>query len=317
MKAVISSLITDKFLSELHANFPDVDFEVAETPDEQKLHIKDADVFLGVPSREVFLAADKLRWLQCPGTGIDRIMAVPEILDSDVVVTNARGPHANPIADHTMGMIISFAHNLRELYDDQKAHRWDLRKYDQRMVELGGSTMGILALGDIGSAVARRAHAFGMDVYAVDAREMDPPPEVKEVWGTERLDDLLKISDWFVITVPFTEKTKGLIDRRRIEMMKPGAHLIVVSRGEIVDEEALVDALRSGHLAGAGLDVTAVEPLPADNPLWDLENVVITPHVSALTAEMWEGRRQIFQENLRRFLANEPFLYVCNKREGY
>lgn len=317
MKIVIAALLSDPFLRELRAEFPNVTFEEAPTPAVQKHHIRDADVFFGWPSREVFQAAERLRWVHCPGTGIDQIASVPELISSNVVLTNARGPHANPMADHVFCMILTFAHRDRELWEDQRAHRWDSRKYDGRMMELSGRTMGILALGDIGMAVARRAHAFGMAVYAVDIRSMPTPPFVQEVWEPERLDELLTLSDWFVVTAPLTAKTKGLIDRRRIEFVKPGAHLIVISRGGIVDEDALIDALRSGRIAGAGLDAMACEPLPPDSPLWDMDNVILTPHSSALTPEMWEGRRQLFKENLRRFLANEPFLYVCDKQAGF
>ena len=316
MKVIIADMLTGEFLGDLRASFPDVQFVEAATPVAQLAHVGDADAFFGWPSREVFRAAERLRWLHNPGTGIDRISEVPDIVHSDVVLTNARGPHAAPMADHVLG-IVAFAHRSRELWEDQQARRWEPRKYDGRMVELGGSTMGILALGDIGKAVARRAHAFGMEVYAVDKRSVERPPEVQEVWGLERLDELLGLADWFVVTAPLTEGTRGTIDRRRIGLLKPGSHLIVVSRGGIVDEDALVDALRSGRIAGAGLDVMAEEPLPSDNPLWGLDNVILAPHVSALTPEMWEGRREIFKENLRRFLANEPFLYVCDKSAGF
>lgn len=274
-------------------------------------------MFCGDPSREVFLAAQRLQWIQCPGTGIDKIVSTPELRDSDVILTNARGPHANPMADHAFGMILTFAHCLREQWEDQKAHYWDTAKYDERVLELDGSTLGILALGGIGMAVARRGYGFGMEVYAVDAQPMSVPPEVKDVWGLDRLDELLQMSDWFVVTAPFTAETEGLIDRRCLELIKPGAYVIAISRGGILDEEALIEGLHSGRIAGAGLDVTAVEPLPADSPLWDMENVILSPHASALTAEMWEGRRQIFKENLRRFLADEPFLYVCDKQAGF
>lgn len=317
MKIILSALLNDRFVSDLHTSFPDVEFVTATTEEQQLNSIADADAIFGWPSSTVLSAGHRLRWIQHPGTGIDRIMSSPDMVNSDVVLTNARGPHANPMADHVMGMIISFAHNMRELAEDQKAHRWDLPKYDLRMTELGGSTMGILALGDIGMAVARRAHAFGIKVYAVDKNPKPPTPEVIEVWGTERLDELMAMSDWFVIAAPLTNETKGFIDRRKIELLKPGAHMIVISRGGIVDEDALINGLRSGRIAGAGLDVTSVEPLPPDSPLWDMDNVIISPHVSALTEEMWEGRRQIFKENLRRFINNEPFLYVCDKEDGF
>ena len=317
MKVIMAAMLTEEFLGDLRATFPDVEFVEAATSEVQLAHVGDADAFFGWPSREVFRAAERLRWLHNPGTGIDRISEVPDIVDSDVVLTNARGPHAAPMADHVFSIVLAFAHRSRELWEDQQAHRWEPGKYDSRIVELGGSTMGILALGDIGRAVARRAYGFGMEVYAVDKRPVERPPEVQEVWGLERLDELLGLSDWFVVTAPLTEQTRGMIDRRRIGLLKPGSHLIVISRGGIVDEDALVDALRSGRIAGAGLDVMAEEPLPPDNPLWGLDNVILAPHVSALTPEMWEGRRKIFKENLRRFLANEPFLYVCDKEAGF
>ena len=306
-----------RFVKELRTDFPDLMFQPADTMEEQERQIRDADVYYGFPSREVFLAAERLRWLHVPGTGIDKITTIPELIDSDVVLTNARGPHASPMADHVFGLIIALAHHLHEQWDDQQARRWDTFKYYGRVVELSGRTMGIHALGDIGMAIARRAHGFGMPVYAVDARPGPAPPEVKEVWGPERLDDLMRVSDWFVVTAPLTEETRGVIDRRRIGLLKDGAYMVVISRGGIVDEDALADSLRSGRLAGAALDATAEEPLPNDSPLWDMDNVILSPHASALTPEMSEGRRRIFKENLRRFLANEPFLYVCDKLAGF
>ena len=317
MKVVVGTMVTDEFLGDLRASFPDVTFHPAATEEEQKREIADADIVYGRPTREVFLAADRLRWIQWDGTGIDDLASVPELADSDVVLTNMRGPHAAPMADHALGMILALAHRRRDLWEDQRQHRWEQAKYDGRMVELGGRTMGILALGDIGLAIARRANAFDMEVYAVDLKPVPSPPEVREVWSPDRLDELLGISDWFVVTVPLTSKSRGMLDRRRLGLLKPGARLIVMSRGGIVDEAALLEGLRSGRIAGAGLDVFDQEPLPQESPFWDMENVVFSPHVSALSPQMWEGRREIFKENLRRFLANQPFLYTCDKREGF
>ena len=306
-----------EFVDEVQAAFPQVTVKAAGTAEDQVREIRDADAYYGFASRDVFRAADKLSWLHWPGTGIDKATKIPELLESDVVLTNARGPHAPPMADHAIGMMVNLAHRWRELFEDQRAHRWETPQYVGRYVELAGRTMGILALGDIGTEVARRAHGFGMKVYAVDKYPKPPPPEVTEVWGLDRLDEMLGISDWFVVTAPLTAETRGLMDRRRVGLLKDGAYVIVISRGEIVDEEALLDSLRSGKLAGAGLDATAEEPLPADSPFWDMDNVVITPHASAYTPEMEMGRTEVFKENLRRFLANEPFLYVCDKRAGF
>jgi len=301
----------------LRAAFPNVAFEPVTTDEEQAREIRDADVCYGWPTREAFLVADRLRWVHCPATGINQISDIPELIESDTVLTNARGPHAPPMADHVFGMMLTLAHRLEEMWRDQRAHVWDPSKYQSRFVELRGRTIGILALGDIGTQVARRAHGFGMEVYAVDKHPMPTIPEVTSLWGLERLDKLLEMSDWFVITAPLTSETRGLIDRRRVGLLKEGAYVVTISRGGIIDEEALIEGLRSGRIAGAGLDVMAQEPLPDESPLWDMDNVVMTPHASALTPEMYEGRHQIFIENMRRFLDNKPFLYVCDKRAGF
>ena len=333
MKVVITPLPVDidaekedqKFIEKLKTAFPTVTFRFATTVDEQVREIKDADVYCGPASRKVFLAAERLRWLHHPGMGIDGIGDIPELIESDVVLTNCPGPHAAPMADHAFGMVLTLAHLLHKLWDDQRAHRWDRMQYSRRQVEVTGRAMGILALGEVGLAVARRAQGFGMKVYAVD-RHPDSvrqrsdgglPTENGDVWGTERLDDMLRIVDWFVVTAPLTAETRSLIDRRKFGLMKPSSYVIAISRGGIIDEAALIDALRSGQIAGAGLDALEVEPLPDDSPLWDMDNVLISSHASALTPELFDGRREIFKENLRRFLANEPFLYVCNKRAGF
>jgi len=321
MKIVIGTTIGegfDEFMEELRDTWPDITFQTAATPDEQLKEIEDADVFVGHPSREVFLAAKQLRWIHAPATGINWIMNLPELVESDVVLSNSLGPHATSMADHVLGMMITFAHHMRELWDDQRKHVWGAQKFFHGAYEeLAGRTCGILALGDIGKAVARRAYGADMDVYAVDIRPMDPIPEVKEVWGLDRLDDLLRISDWFIVTAPLTHKSKGMIGERELALMKPTARLIVISRGGIVEEKALIDALRNDTIAGAGIDAFETEPLPADSPFWDMDNVLLSPHASGITPEMWEGRREILKENLRRYLAGEPLLYVCDKEAGF
>ena len=330
MKIVMAPITLDPepdetFHDELRSAFPQVTIEAANTEDEQKRLIRDADVYYGWPPREVFLAADRLRWLHLPATGADMINDVPELIESDVVVTNARGPYAPPMADHVFGMMLSLTHRLGEQHDDQRAHRWETAKYSRRQVELRGRTMGILALGDVGFQVAKRAPGFDMKVYAVDKhpdRVLQRhggalPPQVSELWGLERLDEMLQLSDWFIVTAPLTPESRRMIDKRRVGLLKEGAYVVLISRGGIVDEDALIEGLRSGRIAGAGLDVTAVEPLPGDSPLWDMDNVVLSPHACSMTPEMFDERKEIFKENLRRFLANEPFLYVCDKRAGF
>ena len=317
MKVVLASLMNDEFLKDLTETFPDVDFAVANSPDDQQREIRDADVFFGMPSRDVFVAGERLRWLQIPGTGVDKAVEIPELVDSDVVLTNARGPHTNPMADHVMAAILAHAHRIGEMLGDQRKHHWHSEGYVRRIVELEGTRMGVMAMGDIGRAVALRAAAFGIEVYAVDILAMGPPPGVREVWPVERLDEMLGMVDWLVVTTPLTAATSGMVDRRRLSLLKEGAFVVVVSRGGIVDEEALVAGLHSGKIGGAALDVTAVEPLPEDSPLWDAPNMWISPHVSAESVQLIERRKAIFKENLRRYLAAEELLHVCDTEKGY
>ena len=306
----------DVFVREMQSTFPAVEFVEAVEEADQVREAVDAEVYYGWPSRDVFLAAKSLKWIHCPGTGIDKLLEVPELVESDIPVTNAREPHVAPMADHVFGFIIALAHKLHWMWDDQKSKRWRMYDYGWKQLDLEGSTMGILAFGNIGRAVAKRARGFDMDVYAVD-KFPRPSEYAEEVWGLDRLNDLLSISDWLVVTAPITGETRGMIGREQMRLMKRGAHVIVISRGGIVDEYALSKEIEAGHLAGAGIDAFDPEPPAPDNPLWENPNVIISPHASAFTPGLYIGRREVFKENFRRYLAGEPFLHVCDKQLGY
>lgn len=317
MKVVIGTdHVGAQFADDLRAEFPEVEFVAAYTPEEQVPAVAGADAFFGWPTRETFLAASDLRWIHCPGMGIDKIAAVGEIVESDVPVTNAPGTHVIPMAEYTLGTMIALAHRFQESFTDQQAKVWDTQKYSGRIVELAGTTVGIHGLGAIGRAVARRAAAFGMTIYAVDPHPAEIPDVVAECWDPDRLDDLATRANWLVISSPIIPETRGVFDARRISLMPEGSYVIIVSRGAVVDERALADALRSGHLAGAAIDATEKEPLPSESPLWDLDNVIVTSHVSALSPQLYELRRQTFKANLRRFVNGDPLQNVCDKRAG-
>ncbi len=303
-------------LEEFRTEFPEADFRLAETPEQQIEKMRDAEVLIGHPCRQAVIDARKLRWIQSPVTGIDFVRSIPELVDSDIVVTNVPAVHAEALADHVFGMILTFAHHMRELWQAQKDRRWVREEFLGKIIELQDRTMGILALGHVGRAVAKRAGAFGMNVYGVDISRSPAPDGVKEVWPVERLDELLGISDWFVVTAPLTDQTEGMIDRRRVGLLKPGGYMIVISRGGIVDEQAVAQGLRSGRIAGAGLDAMAQEPPDMENPgpLWELDNVLLTPHTGGATAGVFPGRQQGCRENLRRYLAGEPLQWVCDKK---
>ena len=318
MKVVLAYDLGDAYVQDLRNSFPEVDFRPAYTVEAQLREVPDAEVQFGLMSGEVFRAAKQLRWFHFIGIGFDVVLkGAPGLVESDVVMTNARETHVIAMADHALAMVLAFAHRVPDLVEDRRAHRWDTLKYQGAMRELAGTTMGVLAMGDIGRAVARRASGFDMKVYGIDVLQMDPPEGVQKVWGPERLDEVLALSDWFVVTAPLIDSTRGLLDRERLARLKRGAYVIVVSRGGIVLEDALAEALSSGHVAGAALDAVDPEPLADDSPLWDLPNVIMSPHVSADSPEMWERRRQIFKENLRRHLAGETLLNICDKKKGF
>lgn len=314
---IASTHLGERFIDGLRLEFPGVQFAPAYSPADQAREARDADVFFGWPDRRTFETAKKLRWIACPGAGVDRIVAVEEIVNSTVVLTNAPGPHAAPMADYALGVMLALAHRLPQSVKEQQERVWRTESYHSRIVELGGRTIGLYGLGAIGRAIAKRAASFDMTVYAVDPHPAEVPSYVKACWPPSGLDQLCRAADWLVIAAPYTTETRRTIDRRRIALMKPGAYVVVVSRGGIVDEAALADGLREGRLAGAALDATEVEPLPPTSPLWGMPSVIITPHVSALSPEMYEGRRRIFRENLRRFVAGDDLLHVCDKRAGY
>ena len=318
MKVVLDSEADREFVAELRNSFPSVNFCQAPTEADQVREIPDAEVLFGAITPAVFEAAGKLRWCHFVGAGFDKLVrGNPAFVASDVVLTNAPGTHAMAMADHVMGMILMFAHRLVDMLDDQRAHRWDVDKYRAQIRELEGTTMGLLAVGSIGRAVAVRAQAFGIRVYGVDLKPMKPPEGVAEVWTLEGLERLLRISDWFVVTAPLTDGTEGLLNRDRIGRLKQGSHLIVISRGGIVDETAVVEGLRSGSIAGAGFDAVETEPLPDESPLWDMPNVLISPHVSGDSPQTWERRYRIFKDNLARYLKGDPLLHICDKRAGF
>jgi len=306
-----------QFANELIDSFPDIEFVVAYDAEDHPKVIKDADAFFGWPNGEAFAAAEKLQWIACPGMGIDKIVAYQNIVDSDVPITNAPGTHVTSMGDHVIGAMVGLTHRFQEAFEDRRNKYWDTEKYNSRITEITGTTVGIFGLGAIGRAVAERASAFGITIYAIDPAPSELPESIKECWDLDRLDDLCKVSNFLVIAAPVLDATRGTIDARRLSLMPEGSYVIVISRGEIVDEEALCDALESGHIAGAALDATAVEPLPENSRLWTLPNVILTPHSSALTPELYEMRRQTFKANLKLFAAGEPLMNICDKTAGF
>ena len=308
----------EEAIPDLQSKYPDVEFVHCPNRADTGEMIVDADAYVGWLSREVFLAAKKLRWIQSPSSGINYYLAIPELVESDVLLCSARGTHGACLAESVFAMILAFTRGIKTLVLAQEKHEWRAREVRCELVELTGSTMGIVGLGTVGRAVAERSVAFGMRAIAVDVFPEIKPECVSELWGLDKLNELMAASDYVVVTVPYTPETENMIGAGQIAAMKPTAMLVGISRGHIIDEDALADALTSGRLAGAASDVFAQEPLPADSPLWDIENLLITPHIAGGT--QFEGKYvlDILYENMDRFVRGDlPLRNQIDKVRGF
>jgi phosphoglycerate dehydrogenase-like enzyme len=283
-----------------------------------------AEVLFGVPGdsvdalAEVVTSASRIRWIHATSAGagewVRRANLAPEDLER-VAITTSSGVHAVPLAEFAILGLLAIAKELPRLVTDQRAKVWP--EVRQPLRELHGQTLFLLGLGAIGREVARLGKALGMRTVGF-RRTQGPPPEwVDEVHGPERLPDLAGEADAVVGSLPLTEQTAGLVDRATIERLPPDCIFVNVGRGGVVDEPALIDALRERRIGGAVLDVFAEEPLPPDSPLWTLPNVLVTPHAAALSARENERIVELFVANLRRFLDGDPLTNVIEPGVDY
>lgn len=269
-----------------------------------------AGVDLGIPT-DFFREPGLLRWVHLFHAGVEKILC-PELVASDVALTCGKGAHAVPIAEHVFAFMLSHVKELASQREAQVKGIWDRRP----MGELDGKTVCVVGLGNIGREVARRAECFGMRVVGT-RRSAAPVPHVERVVPPDRLTEILPLADYVVLTLPITAETEALFGARELASMKQGAVLINVCRGQVLDQGALIDALKAGHLGGAALDATDPEPLPVDSELWRLPNVTITPHNSGMTARVRDRGVEMFCRNLHRYREGEPLHQLVDKRAGY
>jgi D-2-hydroxyacid dehydrogenase (NADP+) len=309
----------EKGFSALQAQYPDIQFVYcADRGAELSRELADADIYMGWLNRELFLCAPKLKWIQSPSSGVNHYLDIPEIRVGEVLLTSASGTHAAGVAESAIGMILAVTRGTRPAILDQANKVWNPGNIRPYMSELTGSTVGIVGLGAIGRAFAQRIKAFDTRVIAVDLNPAATSPHVDQVQGLDQLDNLLAESDYVVVLVPYTAQTENMIGAAQLAKMKPTALLVPMSRGGIVDQDALVAALKSGQIAGAVLDVFRPEPLPADSELWTLPNVLVAPHIAGGTQHEGKYVLEIFTENLGRFLRNErPLRNHVNKEAGF
>ena len=307
----------DSYLEGLRRDFPQVQFVLC--PDRAQLPalMADAEVFFGPVGPDVVQHAPHLRWVQSISTGVDNMLAIPELVKGDSLLTGARGTHSACLAESVFSMIFAFTRGIRDSIRLQQRHQWSQSGLRGGLRELSGSIMGLVGYGAMAQAISARACAFDMRIIAVDLYPA-PAAEGVAVRGMDGLEDLLGKSDYVVVTVPAHPRTRGMIDARSLSLMKPDAMLIGISRGGVIDQAALADALREKRLWAAALDVFESEPLPADSELWDLDNLLISPHIAGGT--QFEGRNvaEIFRENLSRYLKGAlPLRNQVDKTRGF
>lgn len=279
----------------------------------------EVEVALGAPAMDViteFLArAPRLRWLHTVSAGVERLL-IPAITErKGFTLTNNSGSYDIPIAEFVLATMLNAAKHLPEYQRAKERRLWEK---DLEHTELRGATVVVLGLGSIGGEVARLASAFGMRVIGVRRRTGSAPvPGVAEVIAPDRLADAVASADFLAVTAPLTPATRGLVSRDVLARMKPSAWVINIARGAIVDEPALLDALKAKRIAGAAIDAWWTEPLPPDSEWWSLPNVIATPHVSHSSPRVRERTLALFLENLRRWRAGEPLLNVVDVKAGY
>jgi phosphoglycerate dehydrogenase-like enzyme len=308
------------FSERLQKEFPE--FQVVHLPDYKRVdeEISDAEVVVSWSIRPAqILAARKLRWIHSTAAAVHQLM-FPELINSDIVLTNARDVHGPVVAEHVIALIFVLAKKIPAAVKFQQEREWaQQRMFGERprVREVAGATVGLVGLGAIGRAVAESAKALGMRVIAAREHPEKGSDGADQIFGPAQIDEIFRQADYVVLAVPVTDATNAIAGAERLALMKPDAFLINVGRGQLVDEPALIAALRDRKIAGAALDVFPKEPLPAGSPLWDVPNLLITPHTAALTDKQWERHYALFAENIRRYLERKPLLAVVDKRKGY
>ena len=256
--------------------------------------------------------ADGLRWVHVAGAGVDAVL-FPELVQSSVTLTNSRGVFDRPIAEYVIGLMLMFAKDFRASAEHQRRREWAHRETET----ISGKRLLVVGAGPIGREVARLARPLGMHTEGVARTARESDEDFGRVISDEDLDEALPEADYVVVAAPLTDRTRGMFGRERFAGMKPGARFINVGRGPIVDEDALVEALREGRLSGAALDVFQNEPLPEDSPLWEMPGVFVSPHMSGDSVGWLDALGGLFAENFGRWIRDEPLLNVVDKQSGY
>lgn len=304
----------------LQKDFPAINVVHLPSYDRMSEEIPDTDILIGWSmTPEQFVSARHLKWVHSPAAAVHQLM-FPELINSSIILTNSGDVHGPVVAEHAIAVLLALAKRLPQAMHYQRKKEWaqeTLWREQPPPQEVAGAAVAVIGMGSIGREFITRAKSLGMRVLGIRENPEKGLSGADAVYTTAQLDAVLPQSDYIVLCTPVTPATAGIINARRLASLKKDSYVINVGRGQLVDESALIEALRNGKIAGAALDVFATEPLPPDSPFWTLQNVLITPHTAAVTDRLWERHYQLIRENLNRLLQGKPLLNEIDKRRGY
>lgn len=303
----------------LRRRFPDIEFVHATTPEQRAAALLDSDVvYTWILKADECATAARLKWVHTSAVAVETL-CLEELFGRGVVVSNTRGVQAVPIAEHVMAVVLALSKQLPFALEHQRQSQWMQNAFtgDRLPWLLKGKTLGVIGVGTIGGEIAARAHAFGMRVIAMRRQASSGVPGIDRVYGNSHLAEFLAETNVLVIAAPLTPHTLGLIGAAQVAQLPRGAIVVNVGRAKIIDTEALMAALQSGHLGGASLDVFPQEPLPPDHPLWTTPNVILTPHTSGFRRGHWDEVVDLFADNLERWRRDEPLKFQVSPEHGY
>ncbi len=314
-------LITNKIFQPLD-NAEEIILEVIPEAEVNILHykeiteeiIKKTNIIFGWPRYRHLKIAENLEWLHLPSAGVENYTDKSLYNNGQIILSNSSGVYGKPIAEHELARILSFNQNIPYYVEKKMEKKWE-KRYKPR--DFFNSKLAVIGLGDIGSEIAVRAKAMGAEVMAVKKHITEVPDYVDHLYTTEEMDKVFKKADYIVLALPLTEETKEIISTEEFKMMKESAYLVNIGRGELIDQSALIKALKDEWIAGAGLDVTVPEPLPEESPLWEIPNVQITQHSSGFSPSNDIREFDIFIKNLKKFKQNKKLINVVDFELGY
>jgi phosphoglycerate dehydrogenase-like enzyme len=309
-----NEVLSQKQMETIQAICPESRIVVTNKREEIEPLLEEIEVAAGHFPVQWIPRTPKLRWYQQWGAGTDWLLRHPEIAERDFILTNASGVHSIPISEHILAMMLAFARHLPNAVRAQERREWTR---NMGAFELAEKKLLLIGVGAIGKRTAQICSALGMHVTGMRRNPSKSLPDIDRMVGPDELHDALAEADFVVLTIPLTEETRHMIDAQAFEKMKSSAYILNIGRGGTIDEGAMIHALQNGQIAGAGLDVFETEPLPADSPLWAMENVLITAHYSGDTPHYDDRALEIFIDNLERYANNQTMRNVVDKEAGY